>query len=145
MIAGRDYVGVGVGALVFNAEGKVFLAQRGTGAKNEQGRWEFPGGSVEFGERLKDAVKREFREEYDIEIEVGELLSVFDHILLDEQQHWISPVFFARYVSGIPRIVEPQKANAFGWFSLNALPEPLSVITEDNLRYYRSKHNPAQQ
>ncbi len=80
MKRGVDYIGVGVGAILVNAEGSVFLAKRGEKAKNERGTWEFPGGSVEFGETLSEALKREMLEEYDIEIEVGDLLDVVDHI-----------------------------------------------------------------
>ncbi|HEX9925663.1 MAG TPA: NUDIX domain-containing protein, partial [Anaerolineae bacterium] len=120
MIAGHDYIGVGVGAMVFNQAGQVFLAQRGPKAKNERGCWEFPGGSVEFGETLIEAIQREFREEYAMEIEVVELLDVSDHILLDEGQHWVSPTFIARHAGGEPRIVEPEKCTAIGWFALTA-------------------------
>jgi mutator protein MutT len=140
MIAGRDYIGVGVGAMVFNAEGKVFLSQRGPQAKNERGYWEFPGGSVEYGETLAAAITREFREEYELEIEVVELLHVADHILPQERQHWVSPTFIARVVRGTPRIVEPTKCTAIGWFSLAALPEPLSVATVEDVRSYLAKY-----
>jgi mutator protein MutT len=140
MIAGRDYIGVGVGAMVFNAEGMVFLAKRGPQAKNERGCWEFPGGGVEFGETLVDAIRREFREEYQMDIDVVELLGVSDHILLSERQHWISPTFIARHVDGTPMIAELEKCTAIGWYSLSALPEPLSQITQDNLRQYRAKY-----
>ncbi len=78
---GIDYIGVGVGALIIDAQGRLFLSCRGRQAKNERGLWEFPGGSVEFGEKLTDALQREMREEYGIEIQVGELLDVVDHIL----------------------------------------------------------------
>ncbi len=140
MIAGRDYIGVGVGAMVFNEAGKVFLAQRGPKATNERGFWEFPGGSVEYGEILVAAIKREFFEEYEMEIEVIELLGVSDHILPEENQHWVSPTFIARHMGGTPKIIEPEKCNNISWFSLSALPEPLSVISVDNLRDYRSKY-----
>ena len=53
MKRGIDYIGVGVGAILVNKEGYVFLAQRGPKAKNEQGLWEFPGGSGEFGESCR--------------------------------------------------------------------------------------------
>lgn len=139
MIAGRDYIGVGVGAMVFNEEGKVFLAKRGPKAKNERGCWEFPGGSVEFGELLEQAIVREFREEYGMEIEITELLCISDHILADEKQHWISPTFIARHVRGAPRIVEPGKCVEIGWFPLDALPQPLSEVTQNDLRHYRKK------
>ena len=57
MKRGIDYIGVGVGALLVNDAGAVFLAQRGPAAKNERGLWEFPGGSVEFGETLAEALR----------------------------------------------------------------------------------------
>ena len=126
--------------MLFDDAGRVFLAQRGPKAKNERGFWEFPGGGVEFGERLVDAIVREFREEYEIEIAVVELLGVSDHLIPDEGQHWVSPTFIARHVAGTPRIVEPEKCSAIGWFALDALPEPLSLITRDNIAQYREKY-----
>lgn len=87
MKAGVDYIGVGVGAVIVDGSGRLFAALRGSQAKNERGKWEFPGGSVEFGEKLADALEREMLEEYGIRIEVRELLDVVDHILPVEMQH----------------------------------------------------------
>lgn len=140
MIIGKDCIGVGVGAIVFNSEGKVFLAQRGLKATNEKGYWEFPGGQVEYGETLSEAIKREFLEEYAMEIEVLELLSVFDHILVEDNQHWVSPAFIARHIAGKPEILEPEKCIAIGWFSLSELPKPLSSISHNNIENYISKY-----
>lgn len=139
MKAGVDYIGVGVGAMVFNENGEVFLSQRGPKAKNERGCWEFPGGSVEYGERLADTIIREFMEEYDMTIELTELLAVDDHILPDEGQHWISPTYLARHIDGEPCIMEPDKCTGIGWFSLDNLPSPLSVITQMNVATYQEK------
>jgi mutator protein MutT len=136
--AGRDYIGIGVGAMVFDNEGRVFLARRGQDASNERGTWEFPGGKVSFGETLRATVEREFMEEYGMVIEVGELLGVNDHILVAEQQHWVSPTYLARHISGEPRILEPQKCTAIGWFSLDELPSPLSQVSRDDLVMYRN-------
>ncbi len=140
MRAGVDYIGVGVGAMVFNDKGEVFLSQRGPKASNERGTWEFPGGKVDFGERLIDAIVREFAEEYSMQIAVLELLGVDDHILPDEGQHWISPTYIARHTGGAPRIMEPEKCIAIGWFSLAALPQPLSVITQSDVRAYQRRY-----
>ncbi|MBZ0301861.1 MAG: NUDIX domain-containing protein [Anaerolineae bacterium] len=136
---GFDVIGVGVGAMVFNDQGQVFLSQRGPTAKNERGTWEFPGGSVEFGEKLTDAIQREFLEEYGMSIAIDELLGVEDHILPDEGQHWVSPTYLAHHVSGEPRILEPGKCSAIGWFALDALPTPLSVITQQDVRAYQER------
>ncbi|MGE5123680.1 MAG: NUDIX domain-containing protein, partial [Acidobacteriaceae bacterium] len=78
---GVDYIGVGVGAVIVDARGRLFLSRRGPASRNERGLWEFPGGSVEWGEKLAEALKRELQEEYGLEVEVGELLDVVDHIL----------------------------------------------------------------
>lgn len=137
MRRGVDYIGVGVGAIIVDEDGRLFLAQRGPRAGNERGKWEFPGGSVEFGETLAEALAREIREEYDITIEVGDLLTVTDHILPDERQHWVSPSYICRLSEGEPRIVEPDKCSAIGWFGLDEMPEPLSQVTRHDFELYR--------
>ncbi len=136
MQRGVDYIGVGVGAIIVNRAGRVFMAQRGPLAKNERGLWEFPGGSVEFGETLAEALRREMAEEYGIEIEVGELLDVVDHILPEERQHWVSPTFLCSILSGEPTIREPGKCTAIGWYAPEELPEGLTKITRENLAHY---------
>lgn len=129
MKKGVDYIGVGVGAIILNDKGEVFLAKRGLKAKNERGKWEFPGGGVEFGERMADAIKREMKEEYDIEIETIEQLETLDHLIPEEGQHWVAPTFIAKIVKGEPRIMEEGKCDEIGWFGIDSLPKPLSIIT----------------
>ena len=139
MQRGIDYIGVGVGAVIVDNRGRLFLARRGPLAKNERGLWEFPGGAVEFGERLGDALRREIHEEYGIEIAVGELLDVADHILPAEGQHWVSPSYLCRVVSGTPGICEPGKCSAIGWFAPAEIPADLTAVTRVNLASYLSR------
>ena len=70
MKKGVDFIGVGVGAVILNQEGMVFLARRGRESRNESGKWEFPGGALEFNETLEHALEREVMEEYGFLIEV---------------------------------------------------------------------------
>lgn len=142
MKRGIDYIGVGVGAILVNGRGQMFLARRGPTAKNERGLWEFPGGSVEFGETLADALRREMREEYGIEIIVGELLDVIDHILPEEQQHWVSPTFICMIASGEPGIREPGKCSEIGWFFPYEVPGDLTMVTRENVKHYLHRIEP---
>ena len=60
-------------ALLFN-EGKIFATKRGDSPYAYVAhKYEFPGGKIEQGERAEDAVKRELREELDLEVSVGGL------------------------------------------------------------------------
>ena len=68
MKAGIDYIGVSVGAMIVNNEGSILLCKRSKKARNETSCWEVPGGQVEFGERLEEAVKREMKEELNIKV-----------------------------------------------------------------------------
>ena len=136
--AGHQFVGVGVGAIVFNAQGQVFLAKRGQEASNEQGWWAWPGGEVEFGETLTTAIRRELLEEFDMVIEPLRQIAAFDHLLEGGREHWVSVAFVARYISGEPSIKEPGKCSDFGWFSLDHLPARLAVLSQEHLlAYYR--------
>ena len=141
MKQGVDYIGVGVGAAIFDSEGKLFITQRGRKAKNERDKWEIPGGSVEFGETFEKAIKREIKEELGIEIEVLELLGVCDHIIPDEKQHWVSPTFICRITKGTPKILEPEKCSAIGWFSFSeAETLDLSIVTKYDLTLLKQKY-----
>ena len=141
MKRGVDYIGVGVGAIIVDNQGRLFLARRGSKAKNERGLWEFPGGSVEFGETMAAALQREMREEFGIEITVGKLLDVVDHILKAERQHWVSPTFLCTIASGEPEIKEPEKCAEIGWFRPDAVPQELTQITRENLAHYVKQIN----
>ena len=137
---GKDCIGVGVGALIQNEQGEILLALRSQQAKNERGTWEIPGGAVEFGETLKQALQREIREEIGIEIEVGELLHVCDHILTEEGQHWVSPTFICQIKSGTPTIMEPQKCDALQWFTPEAaLKLQLSKVTVADIAVFSQR------
>ncbi len=64
--------------VVWNAEGRILLAQRPLKGLLG-GLWEFPGGKVEPGETLEACLRRELKEELDIEVEVGRLVGTVEH------------------------------------------------------------------
>ena len=93
---------VGVGALVLKS-GKLLLVKRG--AKPGQDKWSIPGGLVELGERVQEAVVREVKEECGLDIEVERLVDVFDSITRDGkgriQYQFVVVNFLAKIKGGI--------------------------------------------
>ncbi|MCL5438678.1 MAG: NUDIX domain-containing protein [Patescibacteria group bacterium] len=140
MKKGIDFIGVGVGAMIFNDKNELFLSKRGTKCRNEIGCWEVPGGAVRFGEKLEEAIKREMMEEYGIEIKILEQFPATDHIIPNEKQHWVPSTFLARIKKGqTPKILEPEKCDGIRWFKLNKLPKPLSIKTKIDLKHYKKR------
>jgi mutator protein MutT len=68
---------VSVGAVIVDG-GQVLLIKRGQPPL--QGRWSLPGGVVEVGETLREALVREVREETGLEVEVGPVVEVLERI-----------------------------------------------------------------
>lgn len=138
MKPGIDYIGVSVGALIINERGEIFLTKRGAKATNEQGTWEIPGGKVQFGETLEAAAQREMKEEYGVDLILTYQFPAQDHLIPHEKQHWVPTSFIANIKgSQEPKILEPEKCEAIGWFGLNSLPQPLSIITKLDVSSYR--------
>ena len=140
---GVDSVGVGVGGIIVDDARRVLLAERGPEARNRHGQWENPGGSLGFGEEFEDAIRREIREELDIEVAVEGLLRFVNHIFRDGEpgeesmHHWVSATFVCRHTGGVPKIVEVGKCSAIDWFDLDRLPAPMAEISADDLDCYR--------
>jgi 8-oxo-dGTP diphosphatase len=93
---------VGVGAIVLDGNEKILMVKRG----NEPGRgkWSFPGGLVNVGEAVKDAAKREVKEETGLSVKIGDLAGVVDVVIKDDnekvQYHYVIIDFFATRESG---------------------------------------------
>ncbi len=92
---------VGVGAVIVQ-DGKILLVKRGVEpAKN---RWSIPGGMVELGEKVQDAVIREVEEECGLNVEIARLMDVVDSITVDEegrvQFHFVILDFLAQVKGG---------------------------------------------
>ncbi|HEX9188455.1 MAG TPA: NUDIX hydrolase [Vicinamibacteria bacterium] len=94
---------VGVGGVLVH-EGRVLLIRRGK--EPLFGRWVVPGGTVELGETLQDALVREMQEETGLLVEPLEVLCVFDRIERVGDRvayHYVIVDYLCRYVSGEAR------------------------------------------
>ncbi len=135
MKTGIDYIGISVGAMIFNQKRELFLSKRSQNVTNERGCWEIPGGKVDFGETLQKAIKREMLEEYGVDLVLLHQLPAQNHLLPKEKQHWVPSCFVCKVKGNKePKILEPEKCLAIGWFKLSKLPKPLSEITKLDLK-----------
>jgi 8-oxo-dGTP diphosphatase len=85
-----------VAGAIFELDGEVVLIQRDI--EPGYGKWTFPGGFVERGERAEDAARREVLEESGLEIEVGDIIGLYTY----EGEVPAIAVFAARVVGGEP-------------------------------------------
>jgi 8-oxo-dGTP diphosphatase len=92
---------VGVGALIFDGP-RILMAQRGK--QPLLGWWSLPGGALETGELLADAVKREVLEETGLEIEPLGVVEIFERIMRDHvgapEYHYVLIDYICRVTGG---------------------------------------------
>lgn len=67
-----------ISAGIISCNGKILIAQRSR-HKVPPLMWEFPGGKLEAGETLQQCLKREIKEELNLDIEVGDLYMTTCH------------------------------------------------------------------
>jgi len=94
---------VGVGAVVVH-EGRVLLIRRGQ--EPLRGRWLVPGGTVEWGETLADALVREVQEETGLTVRPREVVAVLDRIHQETGEvlyHYVIVDYLCEWVSGTLR------------------------------------------
>jgi 8-oxo-dGTP diphosphatase len=106
---------VGVGAVVWNELGELLLVRRANPPCEHQ--WSLPGGRLEFGETLRDALRREVREETGLEAEIQELVDVAELPDLAGATQYVLVDFTARAASQVP--TASSDALEARWFSLD--------------------------
>ena len=91
---------VGVGGVVID-NGRALIVKRAH--EPRKGEWSLPGGIVELGETLVEATRREIKEETGLDVEVGEVIEVFDRVhRLDGriQYHFVIVDYLCRPIDG---------------------------------------------
>lgn len=134
--AGKDYIWVGCWAIILNDKNEILLLKRAMTARNEPGMWSRPGGEVDFGESIKNAVEREILEELWIKVEATRQLDVTETIAEDGSTHRISFGYLAKHISGEPTNIEPDKHDDIRRFSLDDLPTNIAHYSKESIENY---------
>ena len=124
---------VGVGAVVFDLLDRVLLVQRGHPPHEDQ--WGLPGGLVELGENLHDALRRELREETAIEVRILDQIGVYEPIIRGQDQtvlyHYVVIDYLCRWQAG--ELTPGDDARAAAWVSAHNLERYGLAETAENM------------
>lgn len=123
---------VGVGAVIVH-ESRVLLVRRGR--EPLKGHWSLPGGLIELGESLQNAVVREVEEETGLRVEPLELIELLDRIHREEDRvryHYVIADYLCRVTGGTLKAASDADAvrwvDRAGWNSHSALIfDPITV------------------
>jgi 8-oxo-dGTP diphosphatase len=106
-------------AALIQHQGKLLVCQRRRGSRLEL-LWEFPGGKVEPGESLEDALARELREELGVSAEIGSEIFRTRHTYADTTQP-LEIVFLGAIAA--PEDVRNLEFERIEWRTPESLPE----------------------
>jgi 8-oxo-dGTP diphosphatase len=111
---------LGVGALIIE-NGRILLVERGNAPL--EGYWSLPGGGVETGEHLEEAIRREVREETGLEVEDLDVLEIFERIMRDAEgrveYHYVLIDYLCRPAGGV--LCAATDASRCEWFGENEI------------------------
>ena len=123
-----------VGALVVNSRGQILIVR----TTKWRGTWGVPGGKVEWGESLIDAVIREFQEEVGLEL-TQVRFALLQEAVLDPQffkeAHFIMVNYYA--LSTQETIIPNEEIEAWAWVTpQEAMEYPLNTYTRILIEAY---------
>ena len=140
---GIDYIGVTASYLCHDGEGNVVLSKRGVNCRDEHGRWDCGGGSVEFGHTGEETVRKEVKEEYCADALEVEFLGFRD--VFREQDgnktHWVSLDYKVLVDRSQVQNGEPHKFDDVRWFPFGQFPEPMHSQWPFFLAQYKGRLN----
>jgi 8-oxo-dGTP diphosphatase len=120
---------VGISAVATLADGRVLLIRRG-----DTGQWALPGGTLEWGETLRDGIVRELLEEAGVHsVRLGGLLGVYSAPQRDPRFHAVTVVVRAEIEEPTQGPSNPTEILEVGLFQRDHLPQHLSHGNKDML------------
>ena len=113
---------VGVSVLVRKGD-RILLEKRNTDPM--KGAWKEPGGHMEFGETPEQTAAREVQEELGITLSNIKFRCITNDVFEAYKKHYVTIWMEALIDSGEPELKAPYEESEIGWFSWDALPQPL--------------------
>jgi 8-oxo-dGTP diphosphatase len=97
---------------------KVFLPRRADTKKFMPGKYEIPGGHIDYGEDIKIGLIREVKEELGVEVKLGDPFAAFTYTNHIKGSHSVEVVYFAQLIGLSDAIsLHPDDHSSSGWFT----------------------------
>jgi ADP-ribose pyrophosphatase YjhB (NUDIX family) len=125
---GTSFTGISTVFFCHNGKGELFLTKRSTQARDEHGTWDPGAGALKHGLTLEDNVRRELLEEYNVSPLSIDFIGYRDVFRTDKNNnptHWLAMDFAVKVDPKQVKIMEPEKVDDYGWFTLDNLPSPM--------------------
>ncbi len=102
----------------FDGVTKVFLPKRADTKRFLPGVYEIPGGHIDYGENIIEGLKREVREELEVDVRIGDPFFVFDYTNEIKGSHSIEVIYFASLVGDPGDVkIHPEDHSTYLWIS----------------------------
>ena len=117
----------GVAAVIYDRRGRLLLQKRADG-----GQWGLPGGAMEIGESVSEAIVREVREETGLRVKPRHVVGVYSDPSLQVVRypdgnvwHWVSICMECKVVGGTLNTIPDEETLALAYFPRARLPRPM--------------------
>ncbi len=136
---GISFVGISTVFFCHDGNGKFLMSKRSKNTRDEQGKWEIPGGGLKWGSTAIDNVKREVKEELGANPKEISLMGYRDvfRTIDGAKTHWLM-IDFCVLVD--PKEVmrnELDNADEIGWFTLDEQPSPVHSQHKKLMKKYK--------
>lgn len=112
-----QFVKVAAHALI-QKDGRYLVTKRPSDDDWMPNFWDTPGGTIDFGEKILDALVREVKEETDLTVKVGNVIFCYNH--LSGERHQFELVYLCEYIGGDIKL-DPQEHCEYKWVNLEEL------------------------
>lgn len=113
---------------VINGKPSILVAKRATTKKFLPGKYELPGGHIDYGENPEDGLKRELLEELGLDVTIGSLFAAFTYINEIKGSHSIELLYFAQAKEGSEPTVNPEDHSGLLWVN----EDNINLVEQEN-------------
>lgn len=124
--------------IIQNEQGKILIGKR---KGSHSPYYSIPGGHLENGETFEEAARKEIIEETGLTLQNLHIVALTNNLRTYQEsgKHYVSVTFLCTDFKGVPKVMEPEKCESWGWYELNDLPQPHFDASEMAIDCFRKE------